>query len=155
VSYTSRVSAFKIVDNNKLCGQFSSLERKLLDFNKNITTSCIVQVTKEDLVPNDKCECLRRMIFNKLNDYFAPSNLVSRNGNPNKDTFNSSDWINIYPINRTLLQNALLNASNNLSLTINNVCLNVPYKLNAWFFFEKTGNSYGQPIYEIVGSYIR
>jgi hypothetical protein len=158
VSYASRVAAFKIVNNNKLCGQFSSLERQLLDFNRNISTSCIVQITREDLVPNDKCECLRRMLFNKLNDYFAPSNVVSKNGNPATDTFNKTDWIDIYPLNRNLLKNATTTYDTflrSLNLTIDNVCLNVPYKLNVWFFFEKTGSSHGLPIYEIVGSYVR
>jgi hypothetical protein len=118
-------------------------------------------------------------LFNKLNDYFAPANVVSRNGNPNMATFNSSDWIRMYPVKRTLLQNPLtltsdnsfnasaivaqLNVSNATNLTdfaflfsnANNVCFNVPYKINVVFFYVKAGNVNGNTINNIVGSSVR
>ena len=149
-SYVKRISAFRSLDT-KLCGTFSRLERKLVNFNQNITSTCIVQVTQQDLgTTSDNCECLRRILFTKLNDYFAPANVVSRNGNPNMSNFDEADWINVYPSTRNLLINDPSNQNG-----LNNMCFNVPYKLNVWFMFQTTGSSNGLPINEIIGSYIR
>jgi hypothetical protein len=40
-----------------------------------------------------------------MNDYFLPSNYISKNGNPNITTFDPNDWISVYPVNRAFTFN--------------------------------------------------
>ena len=136
------------------------MERQQLLFGQNTSSSCIVQVAKSDLkvkvnnnivVQGDNCQCLKRIIFNKLNDYFVPSNFVSKNGNPNMDIFNSSDWLNVYPSKRILSSQST--SDSNLSSIY--ACLDVPYKINVWFLYTEAGKSNGSAFYEIVGTYVR
>ena len=147
--------------NGKLCGTLSKLERSQLIFGQNTSSSCIVQVAKSDvayslnsdniLTQADKCLCLRRILFNKLNDYFAPSNYVSKNGNPDMTSFNASDWLNVYPTKRLLANQSISNRN------ISNIytCLDVPSKINVWFFYADVGKLNGTSFYEIVGTYVR
>lgn len=149
ISHNQRLSTFKIL-NGKLCGTVSRLERDLIKFGQNMSSSCVVQVTKQDLGNNLICSCLKRIIFKKLNDYFAPSNYVSKNGNPDMTKFTESDWINVYPVNRVLKFNDQNEVDENL-----NRCSNVPYKISIWFFYADAGRLNGKTINEITGTYVR
>lgn len=149
ISSNYRLSAYKIL-NGKLCGTLSKLERETINFGHNKSSSCVVKVTKSDLADNSTCLCLKRIIFNKLNDYFAPSNLISINGNPNMNEYVESDWLNIYPLNRYLKFTDVAQTDPNTG-----ACLNVPYKLSIWFFYTNAGKSDGKTIREITGTYIR
>jgi hypothetical protein len=155
-----RISNFKIL-NSKLCGTLSKLERSQLLFGQNTSSSCIIKVAKSDITysynsnnmltqPNT-CLCLRRILFNKLNDYFAPSNYVSKNGNPNMANFTSTDWVNVYPTNRVLANQSM----NNMNISNIYTCLDVPSKINIWFLYANVGKSNGSSFYEIVGTYVR
>jgi hypothetical protein len=155
-----RISNFKIL-NGKLCGTLSKLERSQLLFGQNTSSSCIIKVAKSDITysynsnnmltqPNT-CLCLRRILFNKLNDYFAPSNYVSKNGNPNMANFTSTDWVNVYPTNRVLANQSM----NNMNISNIYTCLDVPSKINIWFLYANVGKSNGSSFYEIVGTYVR
>lgn len=144
VDYNQRISYFKTI-NNKLCGINSILERKIVNFNENITSSCIVQLTKKDLTNTSNCNALRKIIFNKLNDYFAPANLISKNGNP-RTPYNSTDWINLYPNSRYL--------SVTDSTDDPNKCSNIPYKMMIYFFYSPVSISDQITSSEIIGAYI-
>ena len=111
-----------------------------------------MQVAKPDLQASSfTCKCLRRIIFNKLNDYFVPSNYVSKNGNPNAAMFNASDWLNVYPSQRVLANQTPSNPN------ISNIftCNDVPSQVNVWFFYTDVGKSNGATFYEIIGTYVR
>jgi hypothetical protein len=136
ILYDQRISTYKEL-NGKLCGTNSNLERVLITFNKNTSSNCVVQLNKNDLTTN--CNSLRKIIFNKLNDYFAPSNVISINGNPNMSIYNSSDWLKIYPLVRNLNVNDSIYESNQ--------CSNVPYKLNVNIFYSSNNDT-------ITGAYI-
>ena len=143
ISYDQRLSAYKILSGN-LCGSVSNLERVQLRFNKNVSSGCNVRIASTDLTYN--CVCLRRIIFQKLNDYYAPSNFVSKNGNANMSIFNSNDWLNVYPASR------YFNETSTVNLTM---CPNVPYKMKIDFFFAQSGKKNGQSFNEIIGVHIK
>ena len=145
-SYNQRISTYEELRGGKLCGLNSVLERKLINFNQNISSSCIVQLTNNDLTNTLNCNNLRKILFNKLNDYYAPSNLVSTNGNPNMSIYNSSDWVPVYPSSRYLD----LNDSSNDSYQ----CINIPYKMNVYFFFSTIGEINKTKVNQIKGTYI-
>lgn len=102
----------------------------------------------------NKCECLRRRLFLKLNDYFAPATRVSKNGNPNRDTYTETDWLTVYPTNRAILINKY-NMTEYNAIPIHTNCTNVPYSINVFFFFEQVGYLSGDPLNEIVGAYVK
>jgi hypothetical protein len=161
ISYNKRVSAFKILKSDRLCGTNSKSERQLIEFNRNLTSNCVVQVAKQDLNSVQKCECLRRVLFTKLNDYFAPSNYLSKNGNPNFTKFSTDDWLKVFPSIRPLKLNDYSFLNNNQSSTgldLDNLnyklCMNVPHKIHVWFFFLQSGYFNGESLNEIIGSYI-
>lgn len=145
ITYNQRISSYKAL-NSKLCGTNSILERKLVKFNENTSYSCNIQLTQSDLTTLDNCNKLRKIIFKKINDYFVPSNLVSKNGNPNMTVHNQSDWLKVYPDSRFLNVND--------SSFDPNQCVNMPYKLNIYFFYLPVGESNNQIISEILGTYI-
>ncbi|CAF0843994.1 unnamed protein product [Brachionus calyciflorus] len=148
VSYKNRFSTFRTL-NGKLCGLNNQQERVLVNFGQNISSSCIVQVTKQDLINEGKCASLRKIMFEKLNDYFAPSNRISKNGNPNLINFNETiDWLKVFPESRNLVLN---NGSNSDGFS---TCLQVPYKINLWFFYGDVGKQNGELIKEILGVYV-
>jgi hypothetical protein len=149
ISYNLRVSSQRML-NGGICGTVTLAERELIKFGFNTSSSCIVQISKDDLNVELGCTNMKRVVFNKLNNYFAPSNFVSKNGNPNMGTFNAADWVNVYPETRTYVNEQ--QPSLNFSL---NTCKNVPFRINAWFFYSHVGKSSGEEIYEIIGSYVR
>ena len=141
ISYDNFISYYNSL-NGKLCGTLSNLERKLLKFNQNVSSSCVVQLTQSDLYYQN-CQCLRRVVFNKLNDYFAPSNFVSKNGK-----FDKSSWIPVFPSTRNM-------TALDYSKIASGTCPDVPYKLTAYFMYSNVGKSIGEPIYEIIGTYLK
>ena len=143
IDYNQRFSTYS---NNKLCGLNSRSERKLIKFNQNMSSSCIVQLTNSDLTNTANCNNLRKIIFYKLNDYYAPSNLVSINGHPNMKIYNSSDWLNVYPASRFL---NLIDSSPDPYK-----CINIPYKMNVYFFHSKIGTINKTDVNQITGTYI-
>lgn len=148
--YHLRTSGQRLL-NGVLCGTIGLSERELIRFGFNTSSSCVVQVAFDDLKSSLGCLNLKRIVFQKLNSYFAPANYVSKNGNPDSNGFNESDWINVYPSTRTYL-NEEIAGQLNFSL---NTCLNVPYRINVWFFYQRVGKSNGEEVFEIVGSYVR
>ena len=124
----------------------SNLERTEITFNKNISSSCVVRITLEDI--RSRCTCLRRLMFNKMNDYFAPANFVSKNGNPNMTSFNKNDWLDVYPSVRNFREKS------GISTDEDSVCLQVPYKISVNFYIAQTGRKNGVYFNEIIGTYL-
>ncbi len=149
ITNTQRISSFKSL-NGKLCGTLSSLERSLIRFGQNSSSNCLVKVTRDDI--NKNCLCLRRIIFKKLNDYFAPSNFVSKNGNPNllNGNFNETDWIKVFPEKRII--NDTQDSSNETNF---DQCSNVPSKILINIFHVFSGRANSESINEIIGVYVR
>lgn len=145
ITYKNRFNSYKQL-NGKLCGTNSRLEREQLVFGQNITNNCIVQVHKSDLAQAN-CDIIKKVIFNKINDYFAPSNFVSKNGNPDMQKFDTNDWIDVFPNQR------ILNNTQDSNSNIFTVC-KVPYRINVWFFYLTNGKLQGEPFYEIAGTYL-
>lgn len=85
-----------------------------------------------------------------MNDYFLPSNYISKNGNPNITTFDPNDWISVYPVNRAFTFNDT--ADSEFSFY---TCKNVPSTIKLYNFYVDVGKSKGEEFYEIIGSYIR
>jgi len=148
ISYNQRISSYKIL-NGKLCGQYSNQERIQIRFNQNLSSTCFVRLTMEDL--SSRCSCLKNLIFNKLNDYFAPSNYVSKNGAPDMNQFNASEWLNVYPLQRIFNETS----EKNLNETeLKGFCSSVPYKIIVNFMFARVGKASGIDFNEIIGVYI-
>ena len=85
-----------------------------------------------------------------MNDYFLPSNYISKNGNPNITTFDPNDWISVYPVNRAFTFNDT--ADSEFSFY---TCKNIPSTIKLYNFYVDAGKSKGEEFYEIIGSYIR
>lgn len=126
------------------------MERTQIKFNENLNFNCIVQLTKQDL--SNQCSCLKNLLFNKLNDYFVPSNYVSKNGNPDMTQFNSSDWLDINPVTRQFNNAASSNLDNS---NVEGICPNVPYKIIVTFLYAKAGKASGIDYNEIIGTQLR
>jgi hypothetical protein len=139
------ITALKLKGESKLCGLFSDIERRNVGFGSNLTSSCIIRLTFLDLINN--CDCLRRVLFNKLNDYFVPFNKLSKDGNPN-ETYSTNDWIDVYPLTRQI-EDTDLNGELNL---FGNQCINVPSKVTLWIFYKMSGKQRGETLSNIVGS---
>jgi len=148
IAYSQRISAYKIL-NGKLCGQLSNLERVQIRFNQNLSSTCVVRLTTQDL--SSRCNCLKNLIFNKLNDYFAPSNYVSKNGAPDMGKFTASDWLSVFPVQR-MLNNTVDKDLNGTDLK--GFCSNVPYKISINFLYAKVGKASGIDFNEIIGTQI-
>ena len=67
------------------------------------------------------------------------------------NSFNDSDWLNVYPTKRVLANQSINNPN------ISNIysCLDIPSKINVWFFYADVGKLNGTSFYEIVGTYVR
>ncbi len=143
IDYNQRISTYS---NDKLCSLSSRSERKLIKFNQNISSNCFIQLTNSDLTNTANCNNLRKIIFNKLNDYYAPSNLVSINGHPNMSVHNSSEWLKIYPSSRFLDLND--------SSPDPYKCINIPYQMNVQFFYSTIGTINKTNVNQITGAYI-
>lgn len=83
-----------------------------------------------------------------MNDYFAPSNFVSKNGNPNMTSFNKNDWIDIYPSVRSFKEKSETITGDG------SVCPQVPYKISVNFYIAQTGRKNGEFFNEIIGTYL-
>jgi len=149
ITNTQRISSYKSL-NGKLCGTLSTLERSLIRFGQNSSSSCVVRVTKDDI--NKNCLCLRRIMFKKLNDYFAPSNFVSKNGNPNilNGNFDETDWLKVYPEKRIMDV-----SKDNPNEQLFDQCSNVPSKILISIFHVFSGRSNSESINEIIGVYVK
>ena len=143
ITYKQRISAFNVL-NGKLCGKYSNLERMEIKFNQNLSSSCFVRVTRPEV--EKRCHCLRNLVFNKINDYFVPSNLISRNGNPNMTHFNKSEWVDVFPASRKF---------QSLNQTTQSVCPGVPYKVTVEFLYARVGMVGGNDFNELIGTYLR
>ncbi|RNA01778.1 tectonic-2 isoform X2 [Brachionus plicatilis] len=143
-----RFSAFRSL-SGKLCGQYNQQERILVSFGKNISSSCVVQVAKDDLIDEKKCGSIRSIMFQKLNDYFVPSNRVSKNGNANVDLYNETEWLEVF---RSQFNESMNDGKNSDGI---NRCRNVPYKVNLYLFYGDVGRQNGQVINEIFGAYVK
>ena len=148
ISYKNRVTTFKMLNGN-LCGSHSNIERNYVKFGYNSTSSCKIRLTKKDLSTDSSCKCLKKVIFDKFNDYYCPSNFISKNGNPNVTSYIESDWIDIFPKDIRVL-----NYTNIASTTLN-TCSNVPYKMILWIFYAEVGKTQNEPIYEVVSSEVK
>jgi hypothetical protein len=148
ISYKNRISTFKMLNGN-LCGSHSNLERSIIKFGHNTTSSCMIRLTKKDLSSDSSCKCLKKIIFDKFNDYYLPSNFISKNGNPNITSYIESEWINIYPKDIRLLKYT------NISSDTLNTCRDVPYKMTLWIFYADVGKTQNEPIYEVVASEVK
>lgn len=144
ISYNLRVSTFKSL-NGKLCGMVSNLERLEIRFNQNLSSSCLIRVSRPDIQNN--CRCLRNLMFNKINDYFVPANFVSKNGNPNMSAFDKIDWLNIFPATRQL--------NDTFNQTTPTICPDVPYKVSVEFLYARAGKANGTDFNELIGTYLK
>lgn len=148
ISLDKRFSTFRSL-NGKLCGQYNQQERILVSFGKNISSSCVVQVAKEDLIDEDKCKSIRQIMFQKLNDYFVASNRVSKNGRPNLELYNETEWLEVF---RSKFNESLNDGKNSDGTS---KCRNVPYKVNLYLFYGDVGRLNGEVINEIIGTYVK
>lgn len=148
-SYNLRISSQKLL-NGELCGTIGISERELIKFGYNTSSTCVVQLSRTDLTSTTGCTNIKRIVFEKLNSYYAPSNYVSKNGNPTTDQFNQAEWISVLPATRTYLNSP---DASNLDFSLN-TCKGVPYKITVWFFYQTVGKSNGDEIYEIVNSQV-
>lgn len=148
ISLAKRFSTFRSL-NGKLCGQFNQQERILVSFGKNISSTCVVQVAKEDLIDEDKCKSIRKIMFQKLNDYFVASNRVSKNGRPNLELYNETEWLEVF---RSKFNESINDGKDSDGI---NRCRNVPYKVNLYLFYGDVGRLNGEVINEILGAYVK
>ena len=148
-AYDQRISTYKTL-NGRVCGTIQNLERSLVNYGVNTSTSCIMKVTRNDIA--NSCQCLRRLIFNKLNYYFVPSTHISTNGNPKTASFDSNDWVRIYPTTRTL--QPISPDPNDLPSTLS-TCQQVPYKATLSLFTSSNGKSNGIAQFQLVGAFLR
>lgn len=148
VSLEKRFSAFRSL-NGKLCGQYNQQERQLVSFGKNTSSSCLVQVAKQDLIDETKCDSIKKIMYQKLNDYFVSSNRISKNGNPNLTVYTQSDWLEVF---RSQFNESINNGKNTDGI---NRCRNVPYKISLLVFYGDVGRLNGEKINEIFGAYAK
>ena len=164
LSISHSLSALRVLDG-KLCGvgKDRRLERDPVRFGYNTSASCVVRVAGADMSSVSSCRCLKRIIFSKLNSYYAPANYVSRNGNPNMAlganvVAQMSDWLSIYPTQRSFDSNFANNAdpTTRYNNALYGKCEGVPSKLNVWFVYKYVGTvGNGEPVYAITGSYLK
>lgn len=141
-----RISAF-IPNSDNLCG--INTIRRVVNFGVNTTTTCSLIISAEDF----RCTCLRKLIFDRLNAYFAPSDYVSKNGNVASFANISTEWLKIVRKNVSSIVYADDSITNSqFSL---NTCENIPTAINVWFMFAEVGKSRGQPTNEILATYIK
>jgi hypothetical protein len=141
-----RVSGF-LPNSDNLCGV--NTLRRTVRFGVNMTTTCNVKVHVDDF----KCSCLRKIVFNRLNAYFSPSDYVSKNGNVKSYSDLGIEWLKIA---RQDANNIIYGTTENLTnVILTKNCTNIPSGINVWFLYAEVGKSRGQPTNEILATYVR
>lgn len=141
VSTKYRIASL-LPNSDNLCSE--NALKQVVNFGVNTTTSCSVKIAASDF----DCTCLRRLLLNRFNAYFAPSAYVSKNGYVADYAEASSQWINVQRQNVDDIY--LLANEDNLK-----TCTKIPSAVNVWFVYAEVGKARGEPIYEIITTYVK
>lgn len=150
VSNYLRIGSQRLL-NTALCGTIGLSEREPVRFGSNMTATCQVQVSNDDLKTVAGCNNLRRLVFKKLNSYYVPANVVSKNGNPNITQFVDTDWTSVLPAG----ERSFVNETSTSLITSLSTCGDVPYRINVFFFYQLVGKTNGENVYQIVSTNVR
>ena len=129
-----------------MCGK--NTLRRPINFGVNKTSTCQVSIN----INNFHCSCLRKLLFDRLNAYFAPSDYVSKNGNVSSYTTVGLEWLAVKRKNVDDIIYGLYNSTNPLS---DKNCTNIPSGITVWFLFAEVGKARGQPSNEILATYVK
>jgi hypothetical protein len=145
-SYTNRISGF-LANSDNLCGQYSF--RRPINFGQNTSSACSIKVDSKSF----NCSCLKSILFNRLNSYYAPSQYVSRVGHISDFNPTNSNWLRVLRDNQT---EPLAPCDNSTGVLVcsndtSSECHNIPTGISVWFMYAEIGKSDGQPIYQSDG----
>lgn len=143
--YDYRFSSF-LVNTDGLCGK--NTLRRPVKFGVNTTSSCQVSVNINDF----HCDCLRKLVFDRINAYFAPSDYISKNGNVLSYTHIGLEWLTVTRKNVDKIVYGSYNYTNILS---DKNCTNIPSGITVWFIYSEVGKARGQPSNEILATYVK
>lgn len=136
-----------LTNSDNLCG-INSLKRKIL-FGLNLTSSCQIRVDINDF---NKCSNLRKLIFNRLNAYYVPSDYVAKSGNITYTQLDSQ-WLKVYQ-QENIINNWIYASLNEDTNKTNQICTQIPSGLTVWFLYAKVGLINNEPINEILSTYV-
>jgi hypothetical protein len=143
--FDNRFSSF-ITNSDNLCG-INTLRRPI-NFGVNKTSTCQVSIN----INNFNCKCLRKLVFDRINAYFAPSDYVSKNGNVSSYKSDGLEWLMVKRKNVDDIIYGIYNSTNTIS---DKICTDMPSGINVWFLYAEVGKERGQPSNEILATYVK
>ncbi len=122
--------------------------RRPINFGVNKTSTCQISVN----INSFDCSCLRKLVFDRINAYFAPSDYVSKNGNVSSYKSDGLEWL---MVKRKNVDNIIYGIYNSTNAISDKICTDMPSGLNVWFLYAEVGKVRGQPSNEILATYVK
>ena len=113
-----------------------------------MTSNCKISVNVNDF----SCTCMRKLVFDRLNAYFAPSDYISKNGNVTSYENLGTEWLTV---TRQNVNSIIYGNYTTTSPFSNKNCTQMPSGINVWFLYAQVGKERGQTINEILATYIK